>query len=125
MSDLQNYSKVSAYYNNNQLAEEVELSIERMSGAQEQHTVLKGLAGFSPGSPKMTINVKSAIPAAGFEIATLGADMRDVVVREYTFFAGGKSLTTKGVVIKDKTTHGVDKAAEIDFDAVCQYADWQ
>lgn len=124
MADLQLYSKVACYYNNLQQAEEVEVSIKRISGAQVQKTVLKGFAGMSPGSPMAEITVKNGIPAAGFEVTTIGRDMNELRVVEFTFFAAGKSLTTKGFVTEDNTTHGTDKPAELDYTAQCQWADW-
>lgn len=125
MSDLQNYTKVSSYYNNQLQSEETEVSIKRITGAQIMKTVQKGFAGMSPGSPMIEITVKNGIPAAGFEVSTIGRDMNEMRVVEFTFFAASKTLTTKGYVIDETTTHGTDKPAELDYTAQCQFADWQ
>jgi hypothetical protein len=124
MSDLQLYSKISCYYNNKLQSEEIEVSIKRITGAQIQKTVQKGFAGLSPGAPMLEITLKSGIPATGFEVPTIGQDMLLTRVVEFTFFAGGKTLTTKGFVIDDTSTHGSEKPAEIDYTAQCQFSDW-
>lgn len=125
MSDLQQYSKVTVYYNSNLLVEEVSMGADRESGAQVVKTVSKGFAGTSPGSPMMTIEIVEAVPANGFDISTLGPDMKNQTVREVTLFSAGKSLTTKGFVMKDSLKHGVDKESELSFSMTCEWADWQ
>jgi hypothetical protein len=124
MSDLQQYSRIAVYYNSKLLSEESDVTIKRTSGSQPVHTVQKGLAGFSPGSPMCEVTVKSRIPAAGFEISSIGKDMQSVAVVELTFFAAGKTLTTKGAIMDDSTQHAVDTASEIDFTFQGQFSDW-
>lgn len=125
MSDLQLYSKVAVYYNNQQLAEETNVTIKRVSGAQVVKTVAKGFAGMSPGSPMVEITIKNGIPAAGFEVGTIGADISQLKVVEFSFFAASKTLTVKGFVTEDNTVHNVDSPSELDITAQCQFADWQ
>jgi hypothetical protein len=125
MADLQTYTKLACNYNLQHMAEETNVTIKRISGAQVVKTVAKGFAGMSPGSPMMEITFKSAIPAAGFELTTIGEDMRDLVVREVTVFGASKSITTKGFVTEDNTQHGADNVAELDFTMQCEWADWE
>ncbi len=125
MADFQLYAKALPYYNGQQMTEETEVSIKRTTGAQATKTVPKGFAGMSPGSPMLELSIKSAVPAVGFEVSTIGKDMNELRVVEFTIFCAGKTLVTKGFVTEDDTTHGADKAAETGLTAMCSFADWE
>ena len=125
MSDLQIYSKVAIEIAGvGQLTEESSVTIKAASGAKEVNTVFKGLAGFSPGSPKMDIEVKNAIPAAGFEYDP-SDDILNIRTKEFYFYAGGKTLTVKGVILTANWAHAVDTESTLEFTATCEYGTWQ
>lgn len=124
MADLQQYTKASVYIDSAQLTEESSVSVKHMSGAKEVNTVAKGLAGFSPGSPRIEIQVKNAVPAAGFEYVPF-AKIRDLQVVEISIFAATKTLTTKGVITESNFSHAVDNESTLDFTAICQYAEFE
>jgi hypothetical protein len=124
MSDLQLYTKVACYIDGLQLTEESSVTIKPSSGAKEVNTVQKGFAGFSPGSAKIEIEVKNAIPAAGFEYDPT-ADIQNLTTKEFAFYAAGKTMVTKGVILTANFGHAVDNESTLEFTATCQYALWQ
>ncbi len=102
----------------------MEVTIDRDTNAIEQHTLALGLAGFSPGVPKMTVQVTNGIPSAGIEYDP-GADMRALTPVPFTAHIDGQFMTFKGTVIKDSTKKGTDSAATLAFTVVADLADWQ
>ena len=112
---LQLYSLIAGYVNGSLLAEEGTISIDVDSRAQEINTVAKGFAGLSPGAAKLSIRIDNAIPAAGFELNP-GQILRSLTVSEFTFFAAGSTLTTKGFVTKYNVTHGVNSDAKLSLE---------
>lgn len=114
------------YLNGALLAEEMSVTLERDTKAIEIETVVKGLAGYSPGAARTTCDVECAVPVADFELnpGKYWSNNGTPVVVEWTLFAAGRTLTFKGWIPKDKFQHGVNQASKISFSAVGQYADW-
>lgn len=124
MANLETYTKATVYVNSSLLSEEASVTIKRMSGAQPVKTTAKGLAGFSPGAPMMTISVSNAVPSADFELDP-GQMIADIETVEVTIFAAGRTLTTKGAILDDNFSHAVETASKLDFEFTGQMAQWE
>jgi hypothetical protein len=124
MANLETYTKATVYVNSSLLSEEASVTIKRMSGAQPVKTTAKGLAGFSPGAPMMTISVSNAVPSADFELDP-GPMIASIETVEVTIFAAGRTLTTKGAILDDNFSHAVETASKLDFEFTGQMAQWE
>ena len=120
----QTYSKVTCYWNGNQLQQETEVTIKRSSGSQPVKTVSGGYAGESPGSPMCEITVTSAVPMIAMEFDP-GGVIQNLTPGQLTLFCAGKTLTTGGQIFEDNLTHGVDTAAKQSFSLRAPMAQWQ
>lgn len=112
--NLKLYSIVFAGINGPTLVEEQEIDIERSSGAQPIHTVAGGFSGVSPGSGLTQINIKSAIPAAGFEFDA-GKSINGLIPVDVQVSCAGKTLTGQAFIISDSIRHGVNQEATYSF----------
>lgn len=124
MSNVQTYSKAVVYVNSNLLTEESNVTIKRTSGGNTVKTVHKGFAGRSPGAAMTMITVKNAVPSADFELDP-GPFINNTEKVEITVFAAGRTLTCVGFIDNDSFTHGVDAAAELEFEFEGGPSDWQ
>lgn len=118
---LQLYTLCAVYVDSALLSEESQVSIDVQSRAQEINTVAKGFAGLSPGAAKIELSVDSSIPAADFEFNP-GSRLRTLQVVEFTIFAAGRTLTTKGFITSYTVSHGVNGDAKLSFKAECEPA---
>lgn len=123
MSNLQNYTKAVVYINGALLTEESNVTVKRESGGNAVKTVAKGYAGRSPGAPMTTITVKNAVPSLEFELNP-GQFINNSESCEISIFAAGRTLTLDAFIIDDNFTHGVDAAAELEFNAEGGPSDW-
>lgn len=124
MADLQLYTKASVYIDGALLAEESDVTVKRMTGAQVVKTVAKGFSGLSPGAPMLQISVTNAVPSTDFEYNP-GSDMSDLVVKEVTIFAAGRTLTSKGFITDDNFSHASESQSKLSFEFTGQFADWE
>jgi hypothetical protein len=99
------------------------ITVKRMSGASDVDTGAKGFAGQSPGSPKMTITVTSAVPAAGIEFDP-GSYIKNLDVADIVVFAFGKTLASSGFINDDTFAYSVNSEGKLDFEVKCQMAEW-
>lgn len=120
---LQLYTLVSCYVDGTLLAEEVSVSIDRNTRAQEVLTVAKGFAGLSPGAAMMMITIDNAVPSADFELNP-GPRMKALAVVELTLFAANRTLTTKGFFIEDSLSHAVNSESKLNIKFAGEMADW-
>ncbi len=97
--------------------------MHRRTNSNPVNTVAKGYAGESPGAANCEIQVKNAVPSADFELNP-GPFIASLTEREFTFFAAGKTLTTKGFIDSDNLSHATDTPAELAFECTCEFADW-
>ena len=67
-ANLSLYSLIYVTVNGALLTEHLSVEVRRLTDAQIIKTVAKGFAGVSPGAPWCSIDVKSAIPSAAFEL---------------------------------------------------------
>lgn len=124
MANQSKYSNALVFVEGALLAEHASVTITRMSGALPQHTVAKGLAGFSQGAQETKISVSNAVPLADLELDP-GAYMKFGKTVTVTVQAAGKSLKCKGQIIEDSFEHSVNSAATIRFDFHGGPASWE
>ena len=120
---VQRYTKAVVYVNGNLLTEESNCTIKRTDGGNTVKTVAKGFAGRSPGAPMTMITVKNAVPSADFELNP-GPFMETTEAVEITVFAAGRTLSVTGFITDDNFQHGVDAAAELEFEFEGGFSDW-
>ena len=123
MANVKNYTKAVVYVNGNLLTEESNCTVKRDSGGNTVKTVAKGFAGRSPGAPMTMITIKNAVPSADFEINP-GPFMNQTESVEVSVFAAGRTLTVVGFITSDNFQHGVDAAAELEFEFEGGQSDW-
>lgn len=121
---VQRYTKAVVYINGSLLTEESTCTVKRTDGGNTVKTVAKGFAGRSPGAPMTAITVKNAVPSADFEFNP-GAFMGNTEEVEVSVFAAGKTLTATGFITSDNFQHGVEAAAELEFEFEGGFADWE
>lgn len=118
---LQIYTLVSCYIDGSGLLEEGSITIDVSSNAQPVNTVGKGFAGMSPGAATVAVSIDSAIPAAGFEFNP-GDYTRTLKIVEFTAFAAGKTMTTKGFLTDYSLTHAVNSESKLSMKLMCEPA---
>lgn len=123
-SNVQKYTKAVVYVNSNLLTEESNVTIKREDGGNPVKTTAKGYAGRSPGAPMTNITVRNAVPSADFEFNP-GVFINQTEEVEITVFAAGRTLTVVGFITSDNFQHGVDSAAELEFEFEGGPSDWQ
>ena len=64
---LQDYSKLSAFVDQNYLIQITQISVSTESGQQEVDLLNEGLGGFTPGSGRVRINLGYVVPIGGPE----------------------------------------------------------
>lgn len=121
---LELYTNASVTVEGALLAEEVSLSIDRETRAQEVLTVHKGFAGLSPGAKILTATIDNAVPSSDFELDP-STYMDELRVVEVTFYVAGKSLTSKGFIIGDTFGHAVNTESKLNFKFVGEFAKWK
>ena len=124
-SNLQQFSLLFVTVDGPLLAQEQDVTITRNTNAQPVSTVPLGYAGDSPGAAMVEIDVKNAIPAAGFEFNAgqimLSLSPADV----YLIGPAGQQLKSTVNIYQDTTMHGVNKAAEYSFRCRGPMVDWE
>jgi hypothetical protein len=121
---LQLYTTAEIYVDGAKLTEEAQIAVNRKTNSQAVTTAAKGYAGESPGAPTTEITVTNAVPGADFELNP-GPFMQQLKVKEFTFFAAGRTLTFKGFMIEDNFTHAVNTESKLEFRARGEFADWK
>jgi len=114
---LQQYEKGAIFLKGALLVEATNFHLEHDAALQPIHTMQKGFAGVSPGSPMTKGSVSSGIPRVGVELDYLQS-LQDVEVIEFVVFAHSKKKKFKGYLTNIKEQYGADRAAEISFDFI-------
>lgn len=121
---LQLYTNAIITWNGSTLAEESSVTVDVVSNAQEVTTVSKGFAGLSPGAPKITVKIESAVPFAGFELNP-GKYVRTLTVGELSVFAASAQLTSKGFITDYSFTHAVNQDSRLSLTFIGEPVDFQ
>lgn len=121
---VQRYTKAVVYVNGSLLTEESSCTVKREGGSNPVKTVAKGYGGESPGAAMTMITVKNAVPSADFEFDP-GPFINRVESVEITVFAAGRTLTVTGTIFEDNFQHGVEGAAELEFQFRGGESNWE
>ena len=108
--NLKLYTIAIAGLNGATMVEEQELDVEMSSNSQPVHTVAGQYSGESPGSGMIEIQMKSAIPAAGFEFDA-SKQIAGLIPVDVSVTFAGKQLLGQGFVVAQSLRHGVDTQA--------------
>jgi hypothetical protein len=124
-ANLQQYTLLYGTVNGSLLTEEASISVKRASNSSAVNTVAKGYAGESPGAANCTIDVKNAVPAAGFEFDA-GPVINGLIPAEIGVVGpGGQRLIVPCFIIEDSIDHSVGSASNYDFQARGRFPLWR
>lgn len=123
-SNFQAYSLLFCSINSATLTEEAKLTLKRVNGAKLVETVLKGLAGVSPGAPMVSGTISNMVPAAGVEFDAgpyiIGNGVNSttpgpIPVSMKVVRSDGKGLVFQAILMDDDLAHSVGAAAGYDI----------
>jgi hypothetical protein len=125
-ANFQTYALLSCGVNGTTLTEQVKMSMKRESGATLVKTVLRGLAGVSPGAAMCMGGISNVIPGAGLEfdagqyiIGLIPVSLKFVQIQN------GKGCVFQAYFMDDETAHGVGVPAGYDLNFAGFYPLWQ
>jgi hypothetical protein len=121
---LEKYTGCAIDIHNQRQLESSTVEVDRTSGAVDQHTMAKGFAGQSPGSPMMTIKVTNAVRSVGFDYDP-GPDMLALAIVPLTIYVDGAFMRCTGIVQSDNFKKAVDANASLEITFKCEFAQWQ
>lgn len=123
MSNPVLYTRALVTINGRLLTQEMNLTIDRDTKAQEIETVALGFAGVSPGSMVTRIKIDNAVPAADFELNP-GPFMLALQVVEVGVLAAGRQLTVKMFVLTDNFSHATNSPSKLEMSLIGGPSDW-
>lgn len=115
MADNQLYTLTYVTVDGMLLTEHADMTLTRNGNGQPVRTMVRGLAGQSPGAADCTIDVTNAVPAADFEFDPGDAIADNKVVEIGVIGPGGKSGISKGFIQSDTFRQGVGNEATLAF----------
>ena len=122
MANLQLYTLLFGAINGTLLAEEQQIDVSRTSGAARINTVARGFAGVGTPLAMTDVDVKNAVPSAGFEV-DFGPNIAGLIPMSVQVIGpGGKVHTSKAFVLSDSIQHGVGQQATYSFKARMEMA---
>lgn len=98
MAALQDYARLATAMNTNVLVQITSIKATWNSGQQRVDLLLEGLAGFTPGSGDVTIDLGFAVPIGGLEEDYTGLLVQGAYVTMQVFI-GGKDFTGRGKIM--------------------------
>ena len=118
---MQLYDQVYGYLNGKLLVENTSIGTELTGQQQEVETLVRGLAGISPGPAKRTISFENVIPISGMEVEVekwfLNSVELDVRLQQG---GSGRKYEGKGFIQPGiKIDAGVGKTVTLSFSMVC------
>lgn len=125
---LQLYTIIASTIDGLALTEAASISIKRDLKLQQIDTILKGLAGWSPGAAFMEVTIEGGVPAADFELNPgkyMGPKGGGPRIIEASFYAASKVMTSKMVILDDNFQQAVNQAARLTMRLQGEYADWR
>lgn len=120
----QQYTITESYWNGSKLTESTTVKVSRMSNAQIIETIARGFAGISPGAARIEVTIDSAMPAADLELNP-GPFIKKNEAGELTLYASGRTLSSKGFMMSDDVSGGVNSPSTISFTFIGEYAEWE
>jgi len=119
------YSKATLLWNGTIMAEESNVTIRRMSQGKPVFTQAKGFAGISPGAKYMTVSIRNAVPRDGNLGVDVDTAIDSLIPGELTCIVGNRRLVSRGFILEDSLTAGVDAASEVSFEFTGEFAQFQ
>jgi len=113
---LQDYARLGLIYSGNALTQLTSVGMSTNSGQQRIDLLNEGLAGFTPGSGDVTIDIGYAIPIGGPE-APYQQDCASGAFVTMQVFEGALSYIGRGKIITNSVSQSVNAAAE----GTCQW----
>jgi len=90
------------------LAEAQSIEVSYNSNDKPVKTMLKGLSGFSDGAEEVSLNVRNAVPLAGFEVDFAGVFCMKHRTLAFTVREANAVTTFEGRIISVTSGSGVD-----------------
>lgn len=125
MANLQQYTIMLAAPQGQLLAEEQEIDWRRTANAVIVETVLKGLAGTSPGSPIVEVDVHNAMPQGGFEFDAGPFIVGQIPMPFQVIGPAGKAMKGDCFILHDNGRHGVNQQARYSFHVVMAFQNFK
>lgn len=111
MANLQDYARLAVAMDGNVLTNITSIDAEWNSGQNRVDLLNEGLAGFTPGSGDVTINLGFAVPIGGLEEDYVGRVV-DGTLTTMQIFLGPKDYVGKGKIQNAKVSQSVNGAVE-------------
>ncbi len=108
------FAKLNAFYKGNWLTTLNSISISTESGQQRVDLLNEGLAGFTPGSGSVEIEIGFAVPIGGLQ-DTFQEDCANGVIVEMQIPIGGKDYIGLGKVMSVKISQSTSQNVEGTF----------
>jgi len=118
------YTQVEAYIDGAKLTEATSVNVDLDNQAQIVETLNRGFAGVSKGAARISISIANAVPAASFEYEP-SAKILGLEPVELTLYAAGKSLSSKGFLMKFSMSGAVNSPSGISLEFVGEPASWE
>lgn len=117
------YTNIQVYIDGALATEQNEVQVGRDLGNIPNITTANGFSGVTPGAAQMTISLRNAVPASGFE-NKLGAKAIARETVKITLLAGGATLTQNMYLMSDSVDGGASKASELSYTFHGPWAKW-
>lgn len=102
--------------------EAADIEVERQTNAIEQHTLAKGMGGFSDGVGKTMVRVNRGVLATG---AQMPANLMALTQVDVSIYAAGLIMRGQFVILGDTFKKATDSNASLSFNMTSGYLDWQ
>lgn len=124
MSNLVTYTLLFCTLDGQPMLQAESYQVGRRSGAIRVDTLALGMAGMSRGSPAVTIKIKAAVPAAGFEYDAGAAIEGLIPANVYVQGPGGSTLKGQVFITDDDLEQTVNSKASYSFDCIGPMKQW-
>lgn len=108
---LQDYARLAVAMNGNVLTQVNSIDVEWNSGQNRVDLLNEGLAGFTPGSGDVTVNLGFHVPIGGLEEDFIASLVPGAYVT-IQVFVGGKDYTGRGKIMNCKISQSTNAAVE-------------
>lgn len=124
MAELKLYTQALLYLDGTKLAECESIQVSGDSKAQIVETIAQGLSGITQGASQLKFTVKNAVPDADFEMNP-NTFIKKGDFKDLSVFAAGKTITSKVFINNWSFSYQVNGKAELNFDAIGTWSDWE
>lgn len=126
---LKLYTQAILFIDSTAIAECESIQITADSKAQIVETITGGLSGITKGASQLKFAIKNAVPDAAFEMDT-GKYFKNGGIDagkfcELSVAAGGKTIISEVFISNWALSYQVNGKAELSFDAIGTWSDWE